>query len=135
MPDRIRNAMVIDDDEVNRIAHKRVIERSGRIGNVVAFDDAEDAIAFLRRRDRPDIDVIFLDIHMPRMSGFEFLKAAAAEFRDLFARTVVVMLTSSIDPADRRQAMACGAVRAFFNKPLSVEQIDEVVRISGGGRS
>ena len=87
---------------------------------------AEDALDYLARTDRPNIDVLFLDLNMPKMNGFEFLEKAIARFGKEFCSMIVVMLTSSLDPNDIERAKQCCAVNEFVNKPLLQEQIESI---------
>ena len=126
----MQNAILIDDDEVDLILHKRVIKRSGLFNAVRSFQYAEDALEFLRDVDREEIDVILLDINMPRMTGLEFLARASDEFGDDLARMIIVMLTTSLNCRDREEAENYGMVKAFLNKPLTIEHLRSVVEIS-----
>ena len=126
---KIKTALLIDDDDVDQMIYKRIIDRSGLIEQVTSFSYAEDALAYLRIVDRPDIDVIFLDINMPRMTGLEFLDAAEKEFGDNFAKIVVIMLTTSLDPRDRARAESHASVKAYLDKPLTVENIKDVAAL------
>lgn len=71
---RIKMAMIIDDEQADQMLYKLIIKRSGLIENTLAFQMAEDALDYLKSEDKDPIDVIFLDINMPRMNGFEFLE-------------------------------------------------------------
>ena len=122
-PLRIDTVMLIDDERIDRMMYRRVIDRSGLVGQLVTFSYADEALEYLRSRDRPRIDVIFLDINMPRMTGFEFLEAATREFGAAFADLVVVMLTTSLDPRDVARARTIASVRDFVNKPLTQQHL------------
>ena len=133
MPEKaIKTAMLIDDGQADQILHKIVLERSGEVDTIIPFYYADDALEYLRQSQREAIDVIFLDINMPRMNGFEFLEAASAELGDDFAKAVVVMLTTSIDPKDHERADQFAVVKRFINKPLTVEHIQELVQYLQG---
>lgn len=129
MPAKIRTALLIDDDDVDQMIYKRIIDRSGLIEQVTSFFYAEEALDYLRIKNRPAVDVIFLDINMPRMTGLEFLEAAENEFGDSFAKIVVIMLTTSLDPRDKAKAESHASVKAYLDKPLTVENIRDVAAL------
>lgn len=120
---KIRSLMVVDDIEDDLFFYERIVKRSGIVENYVAFDSAENALDHLRVAAPGSIDVILLDINMPRMSGFEFLDAASAELGEKFVNVVVFMLTSSLAARDMERAKKYSVVRDYFSKPLTVEQL------------
>lgn len=129
MPPPLRNAVMIDDDEVNHIAFERIVDRSQLVENLFSFENGREALDFLQTPDHPPIDIILLDVHMPLMSGLAFLEAATAELGNRFNRAFVIMLTTSLDPSDRNLAQSFDAVRAYFNKPLSYEHLAEILAL------
>jgi CheY-like chemotaxis protein len=123
---RIENVMLVDDEKYDQLIYKRVLDRSGLVGTVHSFTYAEEALVFLKQKNRPKIDVIFLDINMPRMNGFEFLQTASAELQDSFTDAVIIMLTTSLDPKDQDRANEFEIVRDFINKPLTIEHVQKI---------
>ena len=126
---RIKMAMIIDDEQADQMLYKLIIKRSGLIENTLAFQMAEDALDYLKSEDKDPIDVIFLDINMPRMNGFEFLERATAELDRAFAKCVVIMLTMSLDPMDEARARKFDVVKDYLNKPLNVDDISKVAAL------
>ena len=122
----IRLAVLIDDEKIDQMIYERVMERSGIVREVRIFSHAMDALEFLKQPDRPVVDVVFLDINMPRMNGFEFLEAATEEFGPDFAKLVIVMLTTSINPTDHERAVSYSVVKKFIYKPLTEEIVREI---------
>lgn len=120
--------LLIDDDETDHFFFKRLVQKSELIENVVCFHYADEALQYLQSQDRPKIDVIFLDINMPRMNGFDFLEAATNELPSSFNDSVnVVMLTSSIAPQDKARAAEFDVIKAYVNKPLDINGLDGVI--------
>ena len=71
-------------------------------------------------------DIIFLDIDMPVMNGYEFIEAfASLDIPDKHLITIVI-LTSSLDPGDLAKARELG-IKYYFNKPLSKEEIRKLI--------
>lgn len=123
----IKTAMLIDDEEFDQRQYKRVLTRSGLVETVLQFTYADDALAHLEANPDLEVDIIFLDINMPRMNGFEFLEAATEKFGPDFVKTVVVMLTTSLNPNDRTRAESYEVVRDFISKPLTQDVLEHVV--------
>tara|TARA_R110000850_G_scaffold17028_6_gene52668 strand:+ start:1380 stop:1799 length:420 start_codon:yes stop_codon:yes gene_type:complete len=120
---KIGTIMLVDDDKVDQMMYKRVINRSGLVGKIIPFQYPDEALAYLKTPDCDEIDVLLLDINMPRLTGFEFLERAIAEVGPAFAKVVVVMLTTSLDPSDKKRAASFSIVKAFHNKPITVEDL------------
>ena len=127
------HVVLIDDNDVDQMLYKRLIDRSGRFGEVTSFVYADEALDWLSRAERTPVDLVLLDVNMPRMNGFEFLEAACERLGDDFAKAVVIMLTTSLDPRDRRRAGRHATVKGFFVKPLTPALLEEALSIVGGG--
>ena len=128
MEDRLRTVVLIDDEIVDRMLHRRAIERSGVVDQVVEFDSAAAALAWLGD-GRPSVDLIFLDINMPGMGGLDFLEAATARLGERFADGVVIMLTTSLAPTDVLRARSFPVVRDYLDKPLRPEDVVSMARM------
>lgn len=131
MVQKIQNIMLIDDEQVDQKQYSRVLMRSGIVENVICFTYADEALDYLRANSDTTIDVIFLDINMPRMDGFEFLEVVTSELRDDFAHVVIMMLTTSLDPRDRERAEKYDVVRDFIIKPLEVAHVQHAAELLG----
>ena len=127
----IQTLMLIDDNEADTFLCRLMIEEARLADNLLVFNVAEDALAYLRNNPGP-IDAILLDIRMPRMSGFEFIEAALAEFGSAFAKVVIVMLTTSLDINDKMKAEQFGVVKGYFEKPLSQAQLETIAAMVSG---
>lgn len=124
---KIITVMIIDDDEQDHYLFKHVNKRSNRIDNILCFNSAINALEYLKSDDREIIDVIFLDINMPLMNGFEFLEAATEQLGTEFVDSVIVMLAPSATTVNEERANNFQIVKAILSKPISKEDIDFVV--------
>lgn len=129
MTKTIKLALLIDDNKIDQRIYQRVINQSGLVDEVLSFTFADEALAYLQANRDLVIDVIFLDINMPRMNGFEFLEQATEQLGKEFARVVVAMLTTSLNPDDRKLAETFDKVKCFINKPLTIEHIQQIADI------
>ncbi len=129
MTEKIKRLLLIDDADIEQKLYRRMLERSQMVEEVESFFYADEALEYLKSNRSAEIDVIFLDINMPRMNGFEFLEAAIDELGDAFTQVVIVMLTTSLDPADRKRAEKFSVVRDFINKPLTVDHVKRAAQL------
>ncbi len=74
----------------------------------------------------PQPALIFLDVNMPAMDGWEFLEKYHELPEDQRGNVVVFMLTTSLDPNDKQKSDQLGAA-GFIRKPLTAEQVKKIV--------
>lgn len=116
-----RRVMVIDDNELDLLYARIVLERLDQPVEVLAFDSARDALQQLQGAPEPP-RLILLDINMPGMDGFDFLAAYARHADAGGATAPVAMLTSSPDVQDRDRAFAHAAVCDYLVKPIDPDR-------------
>lgn len=115
--------LLIDDDPVNNVVNTRFIKKHFDL-NVIVYDDACEAFKRLREWSLPEFPaIIFLDINMPEMDGWEFLEAFQTLPSQVREKCRVVMLTSSIDTADINKAKTYSVVQDFISKPLTIDKL------------
>lgn len=73
----------------------------------------------------PVPDLIFLDINMPAMNGWEFLETY--KNLEIINKIIVVMLTTSLFPDDKLKAEEHENISAFEIKPISIQKVDAIV--------
>ena len=119
--------MLVDDNKHDNFFHRRIIKKAAVAQAVKEFLYAEEALAYLKEGDSSEVDLIFLDINMPRMNGFEFLQHYSALTQKQKARAVIVMLTTSLNPQDRARARNYPEADGFLTKPLTEEMLKSIV--------
>ncbi|MEZ0610074.1 response regulator [Fibrella sp. WM1] len=122
--------LLIDDDPDDNYIHQLVIDDWGRCDAVRVAESGPDALAYLNDSASPDYirpEVILLDINMPGMNGFEFLEEYHQLPENLKSNVVVMMLTTSLNPADVNRAGQYNEVTGYRNKPLTKAMLEEVV--------
>lgn len=133
---KLEKIVLIDDDESTNFLHERLLTRKACAKDIAVFQSAEKALDYLRTGDtspeKPDPVLIFLDINMPRMDGWEFLECYRQLQEQRKPNYVVIMLTTSLNPDDRHRANAIEEVAGFYSKPLTPEILDEVLHVHFG---
>jgi signal transduction histidine kinase/HPt (histidine-containing phosphotransfer) domain-containing protein/AmiR/NasT family two-component response regulator len=115
------SVLVVDDHPVNREVARAKLDRLG-----YAVDLAGDGAAAIEAAAQRAYDVVFMDLHMPGMSGLE----ATARIREARAgrrAPHVVAMTASVAEEDREACRGAGMLD-FIGKPIDLAQLDAVLR-------
>lgn len=125
--------LCVDDDPVTLMFCKSIIKKNYFAIEIDTAMDGQEAIDYykslsksLNAENTSYPDLIFLDLNMPIMNGWEFLDEFVKSYHFIFPKTKVVILTSSIDPKDEEKANIYSIAIAFFSKPLTNEMIQEL---------
>ncbi|MFK8030040.1 MAG: response regulator [Gammaproteobacteria bacterium] len=133
------NAFVIDDSDIDRYIASRVLSGIDAVGVVEEASDGIKGLDMLANRDEftrrfspmPPRPLIFLDINMPRMNGFEMLAEIQKLREDGIVNPkqdfVLVMLTSSAAGQDREKSLTYDFVTEYVEKPLNTEKLQALI--------
>ncbi|MEM6641846.1 MAG: response regulator [Bacteroidota bacterium] len=126
--------LLVDDDSATNFIHKRTIDKAKLDCRVEICESAQQGLDFLTCSGKytyntfyPQAGIIFLDINMPGMSGWDFLKKYAALEKKTQNKVVISMLTTSLNPADEKKASTFPEIKAFFNKPLTIGTLNDLI--------
>ncbi len=124
MTESYKICLLIDDNYIDNFVTSKLLENSRFAEKIVVRQSSSEAIESLRDGTvKPD--VIFLDIRMPIMNGFEFLQ----EYDKLNinkANTKIFMLSSSLDPTDIKKSFDNKYITQFIHKPLTKQVLEEI---------
>nr|MBB6230898.1 CheY-like chemotaxis protein [Mucilaginibacter sp. FT3.2] len=125
MSNPYKTCLLIDDNYIDNFVTRKVLEASNFAETIVVRQSPVEAIDSLRLGTvKPD--VIFLDIRMPTMSGFEFLKEY--DLLDINKKDIkIFMLSSSLDPVDMKQSASNKYITQFIHKPLTTKALEELI--------
>jgi CheY-like chemotaxis protein len=133
---KLTKILLIDDSLDDNYLHKLVLEEMNVSNEIDVVNDGEQAIEYLTCKGRyessapnfPCPELIFLDINMPKMNGWEFLEC----YKDLPVQQkggpIIVMLSTSANPEDRDKAEQFSAIGKFVNKPLTEDLVEAVIQ-------
>lgn len=121
--------IIVDDDEIVTFLQKKIVSKCELDADPLSFKDAGEALDFLGEESDPEEDyLIMLDINMPHMNGWQFLEEIKKVPNN--ERFHVVMVTSSIDRKDKRDAANDPHVVDFIEKPVSAKHCAKLKGIS-----
>ena len=118
--------MLIDDDADDNFFHQIALRETNITDNIQVVTSGFEALKYLTSESVIP-DLIFLDINMPKMNGWEFLQ----EYNKLNiaqkAKIIIIMLTTSLNPADEAKANNINDVVAFKSKPLTADALEDIL--------
>jgi CheY-like chemotaxis protein len=129
MKKKLKSIMLVDDNRTDNYFHKREIRKTNLAITVIEKNSALEALEYLRinkQNKAPNPDLLFLDINMPCMNGWEFLKEYSRLDEDLQREVMIIMLTTSGNPDNIARAKALNIVADFITKPLTKEILEEI---------
>lgn len=120
--------MLIDDNKIDNFFHERVIKKCNAANVIIVKESGEDALDHLRAGSEAiQPDVIFLDINMPGMDGWEFIELYKELAEELRTAMIVIMLSTSENPDDRERAKNHGILADYRSKPLTQEILEDIL--------
>jgi CheY-like chemotaxis protein len=119
---KLKLVLLIDDDPIINFVNKKLLEIHGMAENIVPFISAQEALIFLKKSVvYPEI--IFLDISMPVMDGFEFIEEYEKFPESIKANTKIIILSSTEDPEEIVKIKNNKRFMLFLSKPLDIEHL------------
>lgn len=119
--------MLIDDDVDDNFFHEMALREADITENIKVAESGFEALDFLSKEPTTP-DLIFLDINMPKMNGWEFLNEYSKLETEKKAKMVIIMLTTSLNPADEAKAKKMSDIITFKTKPLTTEMVEDVLK-------
>lgn len=128
---KIKKVLVIDDDQINNIIFEKlsaIVDFADEIATCTSAVDGLDYLQNIQKNNEAPPNLLFLDIRMPIVNGWEFLERFQHIRHPYFKDTIINMLTSSSDKSDINKAKTFNIdiVSNYFVKPLSVEVLSDI---------
>lgn len=125
----LHKILCVDDDPITLMLYKMVISKAEFADQVDTAQNGEEAVTYFdglleNREEYPKL--IFLDLNMPVMGGWEFLDLFSQKKYELFKDIKVIVLSSTIDPQDIERSKSYPMVIDFQSKPISKEMLADL---------
>lgn len=130
MNKKLNCILLIDDDEIANYISASVVRRVDCAESVVTVQSGQAALDYLTTEvggTFPQPDLIFLDINMPGMNGWQFLEHYQKLKKSQQGKVIVVMLTSSVNPDDLEKARSIHEISEFKTKPMTEDMLKEIL--------
>lgn len=130
-PTTVELACIIDDDKVYVNLVKKIIETKKLCENLMVFRDGKQSIDYFEalmenmKEDRIP-EIIFLDLNMPVMDGWEFLERFT-KIKNKFNKVITLyVVSSSINPLDVKRAKSLSSVKDYLIKPINIAELENI---------
>jgi two-component system, chemotaxis family, chemotaxis protein CheY len=127
----LKKVCIIDDDKVIQFTSKKMIELTGMAREIISFTDGEKAYEyFMEHATQADMlpDIMMVDINMPYIDGWEFLKRYEQVREVLVKKVIIYMVSSSISEEETNRAKAYPDVVDFLIKPVPKDKYLEILQ-------
>lgn len=126
--EKIKIISIIDDDHIYQVLTHKVIKSTGVVDQILQFQDGQEALEYLKEnRKHVELlpDLIFLDLQMPLLDGWQFLE----EYINLeFGKKIKLYIVSSSNSSlDKERSSYYNEVKGFLVKPITKHDILEVI--------
>ncbi|SIS40072.1 Response regulator receiver domain-containing protein [Zobellia uliginosa] len=132
---KIRSVCIIDDDPIFIYGTKRIMKEVDFSDEIIVYNNGQDAIEGLRQitNDGKELpSVIFLDLNMPIMNGWEFLDHFTEMPNNNQEDILIYIISSSVDPRDIARIQEYDIVNNYILKPITIEDLHKILKNTGG---
>ncbi|MFV9483394.1 response regulator [Christiangramia sp. OXR-203] len=132
MGQKVELACIIDDDKIYVNLVKKIIEIKKLSENLLIYKNGKEALDYFKKTmssvTHEDLlpDIIFLDLNMPVMDGWEFLNEFLKIKNNLNKKITLYVVSSSIDPRDLERVKSFNMVTDYLIKPIELKKFEKI---------
>lgn len=127
----LHKILCVDDDPITLMLYKMVIAKASFTEEIITAKNGQEALDYYNNLravgESQSPELIFLDLNMPVMGGWEFLdNFTKSEYQEFNTKTKVIVLSSTIDPTDIEKSKTYSIVIDFLSKPITKEMLEDL---------
>ncbi len=130
--DKLKKVLLVDDDNINNFIVINKLNSLNLVDKIVSVENGQEAIDYLHTCiiDEGGIpELIFLDINMPILDGWDFLDAFEKIEKIHQHKTTIYMVSSSVYNEDIEKSKKYSSVKMFISKPLTKDTLSELIQL------
>ncbi len=123
------SVLIVDDSNIDRFISETVIRKDGFAARIISYNAVDKGLEYLQSHaDNPEElpEIIFLDVNMPVMDGFDFLNNFLNLPESIQKHCTIFMISATNSVDDFERIKSYPIVRKFFEKPLSIETLNAI---------
>ncbi|WP_339836294.1 response regulator [uncultured Maribacter sp.] len=127
---KVQLCCIIDDDPIFIYGTKRIMKEVNFAENIVVYNNGQEAVDGLKTiiNDGGLLpEVIFLDLNMPIMNGWEFLDEYKNCRHNISKKTIIYIISSSVDPRDLERVKDYNQIDTYILKPITPDDLGKVL--------
>jgi CheY-like chemotaxis protein len=135
MKKKLNCILLVDDDEPTNFIYKMIVGGANCTEKIKITQSGHEALNYLTASMNNNTEagymlpeLIFLDINMPRMDGWDFMEKYNELRKNQNNNPVIMMLSTSLNPDDEIKAKSTPGISAFMHKPLTTQMLNEVLK-------
>lgn len=123
---QIHRLAIVDDQRLDQKIYRRLVDRSGLVGELLTFFSGREALDHLKATGQPAIDVLLVDLRMPEMTGLEFLAQVHETKGKKAATSIYLMITSELSVEEAESVAEAAYIDGVLRKPLSISDLEQM---------
>ena len=131
MTETLNCILLIDDDAPTIYLNKLAIKQADCVKHIEEKYSGPDALKYLKTKDKgayPKPEIIFLDVNMPGMDGWQFLEEYIKLEENQKANYIYIMLTTALKPPIREKVEKFNVIKGYLYKPLNNHDFNEILK-------
>ncbi len=111
--------LLVDDDPMSNTYSSLIVKKQNPTAEIITFNSGVEALNYLSIHSNPKPELIFLDLNMPVMNGWDFME----EYQKLNLEIEVIVVTSSNEEVDKEKCKTYTGISDYFIKPITLENV------------